>query len=120
MILQVDPAQSTPAYEQLCEQLADAILGGQLQAGERLAPIRQLAKDLCLAPGTVARAYRELEQRNLIASHGRQGTIVVGRSEGEAVRADEITAIVDTCATRLERLGLSPKDAAHLLRTRMS
>ena len=119
MILQIDQARSAPAYEQLREQIADAILGGQLQAGERLAPIRQLAKDLCLAPGTVARAYRELEQRKLIASNGRQGTIVVGRSEGEAVR-EEIAAIVDACATRLERFGLSPLDAAQLLQTRMS
>lgn len=55
-----------PPYEQLREQIAGLIATGLLQAGQRLPPVRQLAADLGLAGGTVARAYRELEQAGLV------------------------------------------------------
>jgi DNA-binding transcriptional regulator YhcF (GntR family) len=40
--------------------------------------VRQLASDLDLAPNTVARAYRELEQDGLLVTRGRRGTFVAG------------------------------------------
>lgn len=44
-------------------QLTLLIETGQLVTGERLPSVRQLAGDLGLATGTVARAYRELGPR---------------------------------------------------------
>jgi DNA-binding transcriptional regulator YhcF (GntR family) len=52
------------------------IATGLLPVGRRLPTIRQLAADLGLAGGTIARAYRELEQAGLIRSRGRHGTFV--------------------------------------------
>lgn len=60
-----------PPYEQLRRQFAQLIASGILQSGERLPPVRQLAGDLGLAAGTVARTYRELETAGLI--HTRRG-----------------------------------------------
>ena len=67
MNLSVDPDDPTPPYEQLRRQLADLVEAGTLVAGERLPPLRQLAGDLGLAVGTVARAYRELEAAGLLS-----------------------------------------------------
>ena len=61
MILEVDPRSAVPPYEQLREQVTALVLAGALTPGDRLPSIRQLANDLGLAGGTVARAYRELE-----------------------------------------------------------
>jgi DNA-binding transcriptional regulator YhcF (GntR family) len=47
-----------------------------LAAGHRLPPLRQLASDLGLAVGTVARTYRELEAAGLVASRRGGGTRV--------------------------------------------
>jgi hypothetical protein len=47
-----------------------------LQAGQRLPPVRQVAADLGLAGGTVARAYRELAQAGLVEGGGRHGTLI--------------------------------------------
>ena len=58
----VDVLDPTPPYEQLRRQLADLIGSGVLSPGDRLPPVRQLAADLGLAVGTVARTYRELER----------------------------------------------------------
>jgi GntR family transcriptional regulator len=51
----------TPPYEQLRRQLVDLIRSQVIGPGERLPPVQQLAGDLGLAVGTVARTYRELE-----------------------------------------------------------
>jgi GntR family transcriptional regulator len=72
----VDPDDPTPPYEQLRRQLVDLIEGGQLVEGERLPPLRQLAGDLGLAVGTVARTYRELETAGLVRSRRGGGTRV--------------------------------------------
>jgi|RhiMetdeSRZDD1v2_1073273.scaffolds.fasta_scaffold71597_2 DNA-binding transcriptional regulator YhcF (GntR family) len=76
MLLEIDPAGPVPPYEQIRAQLAALIAGGSLPPGTRLPSIRQLAGDLGIAPGTVARAFRELEQVGLITSRGRHGTRV--------------------------------------------
>lgn len=74
--LVVDTTDPTPPYEQLRRQLADLVGSGVLGPGERLPPLRQLAADLGLAVGTVARTYRELELAGLVVSRRGAGTRV--------------------------------------------
>lgn len=74
--LTVDTADPTPPYEQLRRQLAGLIQSAVLEPGSRLPPLRQLASDLGLAVGTVARAYRELESAGLVSSRRGGGTRV--------------------------------------------
>jgi DNA-binding transcriptional regulator YhcF (GntR family) len=72
----VDTDDPTPPYEQLRRQLAELIESAVLQPGDRLPPLRQLAADLGLAVGTVARTYRELDSAGLISSRHGGGTRV--------------------------------------------
>ena len=99
--LVVDGADPTPPYEQLRRQLADLIGGGVLGPGTRLPPLRQLAADLGLAVGTVARSYRELALAGLVVSRRGGGT----RVAAEAARrpASEITQGVEQAAHALVR-----------------
>lgn len=76
MFLEVDPGSAVPPYEQVRAQIAGFVGSRTLPPGTRLPAIRQLAGDLGVAPGTVARAYRELEQTGFIVSRGRHGTRV--------------------------------------------
>lgn len=80
MIVELDPNSAIPPFEQLRSQIERAVVGGTLLAGHRLPPIRQLARDLGIAPGTVARAYRELETAGLLHTRGRHGTVVASNS----------------------------------------
>lgn len=75
--LHVRTTDPTPPYEQLRRQVVDLIRAGLLSPGDRLPPLRQLAADLGLAVGTVARTYRELEAAGLVASRRGGGTKVV-------------------------------------------
>ena len=105
-----------PAYEQLRRQLADLIGSGVLSAGDRLPPVRQLAADLGLATGTVARAYRELEQAGLVDTRGRAGTVV--SAGGDRAVADAVTAAERYVATT-RALGVADDVALGLVRSRL-
>lgn len=76
MQVRIDDADPTPAYEQLRRQLLALVHTGALATGDRVPPIRQLAADLGVAPGTVARAYRELEEAGVLHSRRGAGTRV--------------------------------------------
>nr|WP_293697380.1 GntR family transcriptional regulator [uncultured Agrococcus sp.] len=62
--------------EQIYNQVRGLISTGRLLADERLPSVRQLASDLGVAPGTVARAYRALEADGLVKSRTGAGTRV--------------------------------------------
>lgn len=72
--LRVDEQDPTPPFEQIRRQIVVAIDSGTLVDGDRLAPVRQLAGDLGVAPGTVARAYRELESAGYVITRRGGGT----------------------------------------------
>ncbi|GAB7108663.1 GntR family transcriptional regulator [Streptomyces phaeofaciens JCM 4814] len=78
----VDTTSQVSPYEQIRAQLAALIVSGRLTEGERLPTVRQLAADLGLAPGTVARAYRELEAAELIRTRRGAGTRVAAPPPG--------------------------------------
>jgi len=104
--LTVDPADPTPPYEQLRRQLADLIGAGVLAAGERLPPLRQLAGDLGLAVGTVARTYRELEAEGLLSQRRGGGTRVsADPPHGSAGRDDRLAGLASEFVTRARALG---------------
>lgn len=87
--VRVDTTSQVPPYEQIRAQLAALIVTGRLAEGDRLPTVRQLATDLGLAPGTVARAYRELEAGELIRTRRGAGTRVaapIGPARPHAVQ----------------------------------
>ena len=115
MILDVDPRSAVPPYEQLRQQVTALVLGGALTDGDRLPAIRQLANDLGLAGGTVARAYRELEADGVVTTHGRHGTVIAGPPRELAPPADLLAAARDY-AGRASRTGANLEDALTAVR----
>lgn len=107
--VRVDPADPTPPYEQLRAQLSQLITGGVLEGGSRLPPVRQLAADLGLATGTVARAYRELEAAGLVETRRGGGTVVaasVPRLSGRERHA-RVGSLMGEAVAQARRLGAS-------------
>ncbi|MFD6556077.1 GntR family transcriptional regulator [Streptomyces sp. NPDC058398] len=81
-VVRVDTTSQVPPYAQIRAQLGALILTGRLAEGDRLPTVRQLATDLGLAPGTVARAYRELEAAELIRTRRGAGSRVAAPPAG--------------------------------------
>jgi DNA-binding transcriptional regulator YhcF (GntR family) len=113
MIVTVDTTSGVPPYEQVREQVARMIGGGVLAPGERLPTIQQLANDLGLAPGTIARAYKELEHEGLVVSRRRRGTVVADRPVRASKRETraEIDRAAEQFAVRVRQLGADPETA---------
>lgn len=63
-------------YEQIVNQLKNAIVTGELGAGEALPSIRSLASELGVSVITTKRAYEELEKEGLIRSVAGKGFYV--------------------------------------------
>ena len=67
---------SKPKYQSIAEDLAQAILNGQVPMGEKLPPQRNLAHRLGVTTGTVSRAYAILERQGLATARVGDGTYV--------------------------------------------
>ncbi|MEO8094057.1 MAG: GntR family transcriptional regulator [Pseudolysinimonas sp.] len=88
-----------PIYEQIKSQIRSAIYGGELQVGEQLPSLRQLAADLRVSLITVTRAYNDLvAERVVINEHGR-GFVVVAVDPDSARAA--LGARLDSAITEL-------------------
>jgi DNA-binding transcriptional regulator YhcF (GntR family) len=115
VILEIDPRSRVPPYEQLRQQVTALVLARSLAPGDRLPSIRQLANDLGIAGGTVARAYRELESDGVVTTRGRHGTVIEGPPRRPAPPADLIDA-ARSYADRASRTGASLEDALTAVR----
>ena len=93
-------------YEQLRARLLAEMQDGTRAAGSRLPTVRQLASDLGLAPGTVARAYKELEAVGAIETHGRGGTFVAWSADAGERRVEELATQLAAVA---RELGVPPE-----------
>ncbi|MEM7142355.1 MAG: GntR family transcriptional regulator, partial [Actinomycetota bacterium] len=60
LTVRLEADTAIPVFEQLRAQLSVMVAVGRLLPGDRLPTVRAFAEQLGLAPGTVARAYREL------------------------------------------------------------
>lgn len=81
----VDLADPTPPYEQIRRGVLDQVRAGYLAPGDRLPTIRALARDLGIAAGTVARAYKELEEARVLTTGRGAGTRIASAIPPEAL-----------------------------------
>jgi DNA-binding transcriptional regulator YhcF (GntR family) len=113
MKITVDAASAMPMNEQLTTQIQDAVKAGTLAAGAKLPTVRSLATELGVAPYTVARAYRQLEDLGVIETHGRNGTLV--STHGDTTQQQAQLA-ARTYADRIRGLGFPTDQAIDLVK----
>lgn len=107
-----------PPYLQVLERVRALIERGSLLPGERLPTVRSLADRLDLAPNTVARAYRALEDDGWIVGRGRAGTFVTDTlPERPAAPDDALARAAAAYLRRAEQLGFDRAAAARALRS---
>ncbi|HEY5858100.1 MAG TPA: GntR family transcriptional regulator [Aldersonia sp.] len=109
----IDHHKGTPPYEQLRSAIIARVQSGQLVAGTKIPTVRGLAEDLGLAPNTVARTYRRLEELGVLETRGRSGTFVA--ASGDPTRDEAARAATDYVAA-VRELGISDKVAIDLVK----
>jgi len=73
----VDLRDRKQLYEQLIDNIRKLILGGVIVPGEKLPSVRALAKELCINPNTIQKAYNELERQGVILTLPGRGSVVL-------------------------------------------
>ena len=127
----ISTASRLPIYQQLAQQIREAIARGELQPEANLPSVRQLSRELVINPNTVARAYRDLQAQGILAPLRGTGLAVTPHAAKhcgdervslirermrsvllEARRSrlelDEIRNLVDEELARLEKKGKNP------------
>jgi GntR family transcriptional regulator len=118
----IDTASRLPIYQQLVEQIREAVARGDLQPEERLPSVRQLSGDLVVNPNTVARAYLELERAGILVSRAGRGMFVAQpRTElTKAARDRRLAESLDRWLTEAVHLGFSADEVVQLVSKRVS
>lgn len=81
MIMKLDFASSIPIYQQVRDQIVQAIANGTFSDGDRLPTIRAMAQETGINTMTVNKAYQLLKQEGYIITDRRNGAVVSGRRE---------------------------------------
>jgi GntR family transcriptional regulator len=113
MKLHIDPESSVPIYIQIEDSIHSLIAAGQLQPGEQLPTIRELAADIRVNLNTVARAYFELDKEGVISTQRGKGTFVSGvpdQKQIEKKRAKLLKSIIDSALQEASNLGYSRQE----------
>lgn len=112
--IRLTDSSSAPYYEQIEACIKEAVAAGQLIPGDRLPPVRQLADLLEIAPGTVARAYRQLESAGVVITAGAHGTIVASAEAKDVtevdVRINELARLLRPVAVTAFHMGATIDD----------
>ncbi len=106
---QLDLSTGVPVYRQLIDQVLGALSAGNLNPGNQLPTVRQVAVELAINPNTVVRAYKELEIRGILTTQQGTGTFIAARpapdDDGERLR--KLYALAGEVAARAGAAGFT-------------
>ncbi len=115
----ISNASGRPIYEQIYAQIKNAVISGELSAGDALPSIRALAKDLRISVITTKRAYDELEKDGYINTVAGKGCYVAPK-DMNLVREGQLMEI-ESCMRRIvelsDPLGLGRAELAEIFET---
>lgn len=107
----LDAAHPSGPAEQIRAQITALIQSGELAADARLPPVRQLAGDLRVAAGTVAKAYKELESTGMVRTGRANGTRVNPGLVLDTLALKDVQRLV----TAARKAGLSLEDVQGII-----
>lgn len=116
----VNTASRAPIYQQLAQQIREAIARGELAPEAQLPSVRQLSAELTVNPNTVARAYTELERAGLLVSRQGLGVFVAPPRNDltSAARERKLVELLDQWMTEAVHLGFSVEQVLRLVTQR--
>ena len=117
MVIVIKNNSSEPIYDQIKNQILDAIISGELKEGECLPSIRGLAKTLKVSVITTTKAYNDLEATGYIKAVQGKGYYVSERSN-KVVREkmlEQIENHFDLAIEISKKAGISEKELTDIL-----
>lgn len=105
--------EEAPIYLQIKEQLKTRIATGDLKAGDKMPPVRELAVEAGVNPNTMQKALSELEREGLLYSNRTAGRFVSDNSEQtKGLQAELTEQYMRSFTENMAKVGCTPKEAA--------
>ncbi|MFN2144850.1 MAG: GntR family transcriptional regulator [Anaerolineales bacterium] len=113
MRIDIDLTDHVPIYIQLMNQIKHMIATGELNPGDQLPTVRQLAADLRINFNTVARAYRLLDEEQIISTQHGRGTFILeptSEEDSRRLRRRDMVRLLNHFLNDAVSLGFEPED----------
>lgn len=117
MFLRIEKGSAAPISRQIAQQIASLCASGNLEPGERLPSVRELARDLAVNQNTILRVYERLCRDGLLEMRQGQGTFVAedARANASPGQRDRLIDEFRQLGRQCLALGLNGDEAHELL-----
>lgn len=100
--------QREPVYLQVVRDFKEKMASGELQPGEEMPSRRELAGKLSINPNTVQRAYKRMEEENLLYTEGNMPSKVTeDKKIFHQVRNELMAEAIETFVAAVKPIGVS-------------
>ena len=119
MFIRIEKGSAVPISRQIAQQIGMLCASGQLDAGERLPSVRELARELAVNQNTILRVYERLTSAGLLEMRHGQGTFVTTGAKDELMVAhrERLVNELRQIGRQSVALGLSSSELHNLLTT---
>ncbi|ADU26172.1 transcriptional regulator, GntR family [Ethanoligenens harbinense YUAN-3] len=118
--MDVEFRASEPIYTQIMDEIKRQIVSGERGPGDKVEPVRDLARMLGVNPNTVQRAFSELEREGLMYTERTSGRyITADRERVSRVREQSLMQTVADFVGRMRQSGLMDTDIVGLVQQYM-
>ncbi len=118
MFIVISNQNPAPLYQQVTDQIIDAITDGTLKPDEKLPSIREVAVELKISEITVKRAYADLEKEGYIFTRAGMGSFVLDINK-DKLKKDKLSSLKSELEKILrsnEKFGIDSKDIIRLIK----
>ena len=112
----IDTADPRPIDVQIVDEVRRALVLGTLRPEDVLPPVRDLAAELRVNPGAVARAYQAMEAEGMVAVRWGEGAVVSVPAQGDAERRALARRVAERALRDARRDGVSVDELMEALR----
>jgi GntR family transcriptional regulator len=116
--VKIDFRSDEPIYLQIARQIGELVGNGELNVGDQLPTVREMATELSINFNTVARAYRLLDEARLISTQRGRGTYIWEKPTEETLmilKEEALENLLLKLKTDIKKLGFTVKEAVTVL-----
>lgn len=105
-----------PIYKQIMEEFKKKMIRGELKTGDKILSQREYAQHATINPNTVQRAYREMENIQLVETLRGQGTFVsVSEKMLDDIKKEMAKKVLNTFIFEMKSLGFSSDEICKMI-----
>lgn len=114
--MKLDFDTTKPIYAQIINYFTKGVVRGELLPGDKIPSQREFAEAAKVNPNTVQRAYREMEQMELVETLRGQGTFIKDNQElFKRMKLELASQAVKTFISEMMSLGYNQQETAELI-----